>query len=420
MHHQGHVHTALVGVLLVPLEGAVAALGPAPRVVGVRVGSADVIEAVHDVVWVVDDAVEVLHLVHDPERPALLGGAVVGQHDQDRVVELAHLAQPVDEPADLIVGVVQERGEGFLQAAGEAAMAVGQLCPRLHAGVAGRELGAFRYDALRELALVPPLTHHVPAFVEAPAVLVEVCLRSLVRSMGRPEWQVGEERPVGSHALAVVDHAQQLIHQVFAEVVALIGPAGRVDVVVVDHQLGVELVGLAFEESVEPVEAAAERPLFEWSGCGDVLGRGQVPLPAAEGGVTLLAEDFGEGCCVIGDVAELVREARAVVRHRAHADCVLGPSGQQRCPGRRAQRGDMEVRELQAACGERVDVGRVDVRAVAAELGKTGVVEQHDHNVGCIGTRMRRRGEVRLGLGQRAADAAFEWGGLDRMCHRGS
>ena len=297
-------------------------------------------------------------------------------------------------------------------------MAVGQFSPRLHPGVAGCELGAFRYDSLRDLTLVPALAHHVPAFVEAPAVLVEVCLRCLVRSMGRPEWQVGEERPVGAHSLAVVDHAQQLIHQVFAEVVAVVGSSGRVDVVVVDDQLGVELVGLAFEESVEPVEAAAERPLFEWPGCGDVLGRGQVPLPAAKRGVALLAEHFGESCRMVGDVAELVRKARAVVRHRTHADRVLGPSRQQRRPGRRAQRGHMEVRELQAACGERVDVGRVDVRAVAAELGKAGVVEQHDDDVRCIGTRMRRRGEVRLGFDQRPADAAFERGGPDRMCHR--
>ena len=200
--------------------------------------------------------------------------------------------------------------------------------------------------------------------------------------------------------------------------VAVFGPGGRVDVVVVDHQLGVELVGLAFEESVEPVEAAAERPLFERPGRRDVLGRGQVPLPAAEGCVALRAEHFGHGCCVVGDVAELVREAGAVVRHRAHADGVLGPSRQQRRPGRRAQRGDMEVGELQTARGKRIDMGCVDVGAVAAELSKAGVVEQHDHDVRRIGAGVRRRGEVRLGLGQRAADAAFERGGLDRMCHR--
>ena len=44
VHDERDVDPALVGVLLVPLEGGVAGLGPAPRVVGVAVGPADVVD----------------------------------------------------------------------------------------------------------------------------------------------------------------------------------------------------------------------------------------------------------------------------------------------------------------------------------------------------------------------------------------
>jgi hypothetical protein len=44
VHDQRHVDAAFVGVLLVPLERGVAGLGPTPRVVGVAVGPADVVE----------------------------------------------------------------------------------------------------------------------------------------------------------------------------------------------------------------------------------------------------------------------------------------------------------------------------------------------------------------------------------------
>ena len=48
-----------------------------------------------------------------------------------------------------------------------------------------------------------------------------------------------------------------VVDQVLAEVVAVGRRRGRVDVVVVVDELGVELVGLAVEEAVEAVEARA-------------------------------------------------------------------------------------------------------------------------------------------------------------------
>ena len=52
--------------------------------------------------------------------------------------------------------------------------------------------------------------------------------------------------------------------------------------------------------------------------------------------------------------------------------------------------------------------GRVDVGAVAAELGEAGVVEQDHHDVRRVAPGVGRLVEPRLGLGDRAADPPLE------------
>ena len=73
------VNTTLVRVLLVPLERCVAGLGPAPRVIAVRVRPTDLFDAVNCLVGGLDQEIEELHLVEDPERSAFLTRTVVGE-----------------------------------------------------------------------------------------------------------------------------------------------------------------------------------------------------------------------------------------------------------------------------------------------------------------------------------------------------
>ena len=108
-----------------------------------------------------------------------------------RVVELAELARaPSTQPADLGVGVVEEGGEGLLEAGGEAAVVLRQLVPRLDAGVARRQLGAGGEQAQLLLAGEPLVAGDVPALVEAAAVLLEV----LVRAPGAGAWVAPKAR----------------------------------------------------------------------------------------------------------------------------------------------------------------------------------------------------------------------------------
>ena len=226
--------------------------------------------------------------------------------------------------------------------------------------------------------------------------------------MGGAEREVGEERPIRTHTLRVGDHLQCLVDQIGREVVALVGRARRVDRVVVGDELGVELVGLAIHEAVEPVEATRQRPLIERP-CGRAfLHRGEVPLADREGGVALVVQYLRDRGRVVRDVAQLVGEPGDEVGHGAHADRVVGTAGEQ-CRARgRAQRRHVEVGELQPSGRQRIDVGRVDVGAEAAELREAGVVEQHDDHVrGAVGG-VRSLFEVGLGLRRRSPDATLE------------
>src|SRR4029453_278014 len=137
-----------VGVLLVPAEGRVAGLRPAPRDVGVRMRSADVVKAVGDnVIDVLRDEVEEAELVHYAVRAALLASAIIRAEHEQRVVEKALLLEERDEPADLSVCVVEESGERLLQSRGEDLVALRELGPGENAGVARSERGPARDDA---------------------------------------------------------------------------------------------------------------------------------------------------------------------------------------------------------------------------------------------------------------------------------
>jgi len=81
-------------------------------------------------------------------RSPFLAGAVVGSHDEDRVVEPADLGEEIDQPADLRVGVVEEIGEGRLKLDGELLLLGAEAVPRFDPWVAGRQHRVRRDDAL--------------------------------------------------------------------------------------------------------------------------------------------------------------------------------------------------------------------------------------------------------------------------------
>ena len=86
----------------------------------------------------------------------------------------------------------------------------------------------------------------------------------------------------------------RLVGEIFGEVIALFRRLRRLDLVVVVDEVGVVLVRVAAEEAVVALEAAAERPAVVGARGADLLGRRQVPLADAVGGVALLQQHLGE------------------------------------------------------------------------------------------------------------------------------
>ena len=112
---------------------------------------------------------------------------------------------------------------------------------------------------------------------------------------------------------------------------------------------------------------------------------------------------------MVGDVAAHVGVAAVEVGDGAHPHGVVVPAGEQRGPGRRAQRGDVEIGVAQPLRGQTVDVRRGQLGAVAAEVGEPGVVEEDEHHVGRVLAGVGRgrppRGRFGLGAGDHAVEA---------------
>jgi len=89
MHDERIRDTALMGLALPALEGRVARPSPAPRVVVVRVGRAEQIDALQILLEALGNEVEEEHFVVGALWSALRRGAVVAHDDEDGVVELA-------------------------------------------------------------------------------------------------------------------------------------------------------------------------------------------------------------------------------------------------------------------------------------------------------------------------------------------
>ena len=109
---QGIARAAVVGRnLLGPHEGRVAGDGPAGGHVRIGGGAAPLVVVLEHVRHSLLNAVEVGDLVEHAVHAALGAGAVVAEDVEDeRVVELAHLFEGVEEAADFVVAVFAEGG----------------------------------------------------------------------------------------------------------------------------------------------------------------------------------------------------------------------------------------------------------------------------------------------------------------------
>ena len=246
-----------------------------------------------------------------------------------------------------------------------------------------------------------------PASVAAPVPRHVVGL-GVERGVHGAVGEVEEEGLVGVRRLALAHHRHGPVGEVVGEVVA-VGVVVDLDLVVVlDQAVGVVQVGEGVEEAVEAVEAPLAGPRVLGPGVRAVGVLGQVPLADHQGRVAVVAQDLGQGGDVVGQLHGVAGEAGVEVGDRAEAGPVGVEAGEQRRAGGRAHRRDVEVGVPHPAGGQRVEVGRGDLRAVAAEVGEAEVVGQHDHDVGGARRRRRPRRPPALRTGEGAAQLPLE------------
>ena len=135
VHEERVGDAAAVGLALPPAERRVAGERPAPRVVVEVLRPAQFVERVEVLLQVVGHVVEELVLVDRAVRPSFGARAVVGDHHDQRVVELADRLQEVEQSPDLVVGVLEEAGEHLHHAGVEPPLVVGEIIPVLHVRV---------------------------------------------------------------------------------------------------------------------------------------------------------------------------------------------------------------------------------------------------------------------------------------------
>ena len=362
---------ATVGLPLPPAERRVPGPGPAPRVVVEVLGAADLVDQLEAFLQRLLGVVEELRLVGGPGGPALGTGAVVGDDHDQGVVQLAELAQELDQPPDLVIGVGQETGEDLHHPAVEAAGGRGQRRPVGHVGIVTRQFGVGGSDAEFLLPGEHLLPVGVPAFVEYARVAVRPFLRHVVRRVRGAEAQMQVERLGGVDLLDVGDELDRLVDQVLAEVVTLLGRARRLHLVVVVHQVRIPLAGVTAEEAVETLEAAPQRPPVERACARLLVARRQVVLPDHEGAVAVLEEHLGQEAVLERHDAVVPGIAARQLRDGGHRVAVMVAAGDDARTAGRAQRGRVHVVVAQAVRGERVEAGRRRSGCRSSPAGRT-------------------------------------------------
>ena len=318
----------------------------------------------------------------------------------------------------------QETGEHLHEPAVQAPRLRRQRFPVGHVGIVARQLGVGGNDTEFLLPGEHLLPVGVPAVVELARVPVRPFLRRVVRRVRGAEAQVQVERLGRVDLLDVGNELHRLVDQILAEVVALLGRARRLHLVVVVHQVRIPLTGVTAQEPVKALEAAAQRPPVERARARLLVARRQVVLPDQERAVTVLHEHLGQEAVLERDDAVVPGIAARQLGDGGHRVAVMVAAGDDAGAARRAQRRRVHVAVAQAVRGESVEAGCLDRAAVTAQLPEPRVIQHDEHHVrrAVAGPyRGRPRGRGLLGsppdhAGERSAGLVLEYRHPDLSC----
>ena len=374
------------GDLLRPLVGRVHRVRPADREVVVGLRRAEVVDARGHELGRLErrGAVEDERLVEGAVDPALGARPVVADDVVDeRVLEHAEVVERVDEPSDVVVGVLEEAGVDLHLAGEDRLQLIGHVVPGGDLVVPRCQLRLRGHDAELLLPRQGLLAQRVPARVEAPLVLVRPLRRNVMRSVRRPRCEVHEERLVGHQRLLLARPLDRLVGHVRGEVVALLRRRLGLDRrrALVDGR--VVLVRLSADEAVEVLEAsAAGRPGVERAHRARLPDRHLVALAELGRRIAVQQQRLRQRRAGVGANRVVPGRRGGELRDDPHPHRVVVAPRQQRSPRRGAQRRRVEAVVLQAVPGQPLSRRRRARPAERARGGEADVVEQDDEHVG--------------------------------------
>ena len=283
------------GNLLGPLIRRVHRVRPADRIVIVCLRSAELVDLGLEKVGRLDACNSVQHeqLVEAAVRRSFGRRSVVADDVVDqRVVELSEPVEPVDEPPDVIVGMLEEAGIHFHLPREYRLHVVGLFVPRRDLVRAVGQLGIGRNDAELLLPRKGFLAQRIPALVELSFIFVGPLFGNVMWCVRRTGREIHEKRLVGHQRLLLRDPLHRLIRHVDGKVIVWI--VRRFDRNRIAVNRGRPLVGLATDKAVEMFETAAGRPLVERSHRAGLPRRHFVTLAELRGRVSIEFENFGK------------------------------------------------------------------------------------------------------------------------------
>ena len=351
------------------------------------------------------DAVLHRQLVERAGQRALHARAVVTVDvDHQRVVQLAHLLDGGDHPARVPVRVLAVPRVHLHLPRVQPLLVFRERIPGWERGIARGQLRLGRDHAQPLLPLERLLPVGIPAAVELPPIPGRPLLGHVVRRVRAPGGEVHEPRLTRILGAHIVQPPDRLVRHVIGEVVLLAVLALRhPDRLVVLGDDRVPLAGLTAQEPPEVVEAPPVRPPAERARRALLAIRRQVPLTERGRAVAVLLQHLRERCAVLRNERRIPGETTGQLADRPETDRVVVAAGQQRRPGRRAQRGHMESVVPDTLVSDACHGGRGDRPAERARLTEPRIIDQHQQHIGCALRRsdMPDKVPVRLRTGQR-------------------
>ncbi|OPZ07301.1 MAG: hypothetical protein BWZ10_02852 [candidate division BRC1 bacterium ADurb.BinA364] len=332
------------------------------------------------------------HAAHRPrtergdafERVLGAGAVVRGEPDQ-RVVQLAMLAQFRDQPPNAAVHPIDHRGINLHPPNFQAFLAVRQRIP-VRLGVFGRRQrsGRLLEQPHLDLAAVARAANGVVSRVVDSFIQRDILgpgvqrpVRSIVGDIEK-EWAIvvrifvqpaqrGIGKRVGHVKFRILRHEIVDEPAIDGPFVSILGDAGRRFLAGPGHASGIEIIAGASQQAVEAIE-----PALEWIEACMMLAR-------PERSIAGRAENFAD----IGRLLPL------------HVGALIIHACQQASARGEAFGSVVRLGEAQAFAGQRVQIRRANLRSVAPQIGIAQIVRQYHQDIRPLPRRAGRASAIR-------------------------